>query len=726
MTRMLGFITGVFFSTISFAQTDSSNLIKIIQPKTLNNQSKPLIKASSYQLVEIKINRLKQNLNKQSTSGLLIKLPHPDGTFHTYRLEENHTLNPGLSKQFPTIKTYNGYGLNESKEFVKFDITPQGLHAMILAPGKNPIFIDPYLKNNKQIYIVYFQKDFISNKKAHCNVSENNHSFNYLDRVSSFINFSSCTLHTYRLAVAATAEYTEFTGGTVEDALAAQATTINRVNGIYETDIGVQLEIIPQNANIIYTNPNDQPYTSGNPSLLIDENQVNLTAVIGLDNFDIGHVFDANENGSGLASLGSVCVADRKAQGVTGQAAPIGDPFDVDYVAHEMGHQFSANHTFNNSCNGNRNDDTAVEPGSGSTIMGYAGICAPNVQANSDPYFNGISLQEMGTFLTETGSTCGTQQPINAAPIVNQPVNITVPANTPISLVASAEGTNANAFTYGWEQMDNEITIQPPRSTATGGPNFRSRLPTLDSTRYLPDLTSLISNGPFTWEVLSSVSRTMNFRITVRKNELGGSCNAYQDMTVTVNAGAGPFEVINPTTSGIEWFANSLQTVNWSVANTNLPPINATNVDILLSIDGGITYPYTLLENIPNNGSALIRLPNVTTDNARIMIRNSERTFFNISKNNFKLLSPSIILTTAIRNPLNKTQAFIYANVRGESAQSTYQVNGIPNASIVYDQLLQRFVISNILTPRKVPISITFINEDFSSTSNTLTIPGIL
>jgi hypothetical protein len=185
--------------------------------------------------------------------------------------------------------------------------------------------------------------------------------------------------------------------------------------------------------------------------------------------------------------------------------------------------------------------------------------------------------------------------------------------------------------------MDNEATTQPPVATATGGPNFRSFDPSLDSNRYFPNLASLASNGPFTWEVLPSVARVMDFRLSVRDNHGVGSCNDYTDVTVTTNASAGPFVINYPSATGITWVGGSTQTVTWSVANTNVAPINCTDVRILLSVDGGQTYPYVLSATTANDGTETIVCPNVSTNTARVMVMSGAQTFFDISNNNFTI-----------------------------------------------------------------------------------------
>ncbi len=737
MTRTFLSSSLLLLSSLASAQDKIiNNFYNEINPATIASLKKS-INASSYRIITVDLQQLYTELESaphrdglKTGVPLQIELPQPDGSIKRYQVMENSTLNPELSAQFPMIKTYDGYGIDNPGELAKFDLTPNGFHAMILSPGKSPVFIDPLQTGKTEFYIIYYKKDSINTSKLKCGVhSENTLNYNQV-AFQHFADFNPCELKKYRLAIAATAQYTQFYGGTVPAAQAAQTTTINRVNGVYETDMAITLEIIGTNANIIYTNPNNQPYTSGNPNAMIEQNQVNVDAVIGTANYDIGHVVDAA--GSGLAQIGCVCDPDIKAMGVTGRTAPVGDAFDIDYVAHEIGHQFSAQHVQNNDCE--RNPPTAVEPGSGSTIMGYSGICEPNIQSNSDAYFNGISLQQMGNFVASPANNCAVTTPIPAAPII-QRTNIApitfIPVLTPFALTANAlSPVNTAALTYTWEQMDNEITPQPPVSTSTGGPNFRSRLPKSSGTRYLPDLISLANNGPFTWEVLSSVSRNLNFKVSVRNNTPGGSCNAYTDVRLMTTEAAGPFVVTYPAQSGVNWSGISPERVNWNIANTNAFPVNASLVNISLSTDGGQSYPYVLATEVANIGRAEICVPNIGTTTARIMVQACNGTFFNISPNNFIInavpaRAPQLL--KADRNGMNTREAFVlYADCIPPSNE-LYSVNGSPGATIRLDHKNHRFIIGNITTPKRTVVTITAKDSNgISRTSNPVTIPSIL
>ncbi|CZH40434.1 Ser-Thr-rich glycosyl-phosphatidyl-inositol-anchored membrane family [Legionella pneumophila] len=739
-TMIRTFLTAFLMLLCSLALAQEkvvTHFFKEVNSSIAISEGKANIQASQYRVVDIDVNQLYAELeNAPHRDGistgipLQLELPQPDGTVKRYQVMENSTLAPELSTKFPEIKTYDAYGVDNPGELVKFDLTPQGFHAMILSPGRDTVFIDPLIKGNTQYYMIYYKKDFITSKKMKCGVKNQNQPLINAASKRDFTDFNPCVLKKYRLALAATAQYTQFHGGTVPQALAAETTTVNRVNGIFEIDMAITMQIIANNNLIIYTDPNTQPYTSGDPDKMIGENQANIDKEIGAANYDIGHVVDAA--GSGLAQTPSVCINGEKAMGVTGQSNPVGDPFDVGYVAHEIGHQFGANHVQNNNCQ--RNNPTAVEPGSGSTIMSYAGICDPNVQDDSDPYFNGISLQEMGDFVSDATHTCPVKTSIPSAPVI-QGTNggVKIPAQTPFALTATATKIGGNeALTFAWEQQNNEASQQPPVSTSRVGPNFRSFSPQVSGTRYFPNLNALANNGPFTWEVLPSVSRTLKFRVTVRRNTPGGSCNAYTDTTLSVESKAGPFVVTNPTESGITWTGISPRTVTWDVANTNLPPINARFVNILLSIDGGQTFPFTLLSNVDNTGNEVICVPNLNSSTARIMVQASNGTFFNVSKNNLTIIPvpprpPE--LTRADRNPMDTSKAFVlYANCI-PTGNDVYTVNGLPpGATVRFDANNRRFIIENINTPKRVRnVTITATDENgVSRTSNAITIPSIL
>lgn len=710
--------------------------------------AKQSISTKRHRLVELDLAYLKAHLAEldtpkgiQKAASVYVDLPDLDGHVVRYQVFKNTTMNPKLAAKFPEIKTYDARTENGAA-VAKLDVTPAGFHAMIVAPGKQTVFIDPYNKKSDQVYKIYRSDQITRHQSFSCDVHSPKTANDKMSlspigmKKQGFIPFGTCTLKKYRLALAATFEYTRFTGGTLQTALAAQVTTINRVNGIFERDIAVTLELIANNDAVICTYQNcpsaptapagTVPYVSGNTDQMYDANQINVERIIGTAGYDIGHVFDQNTKNSGLAGLGVVCKNTEKAFGVTGSVRPVGDPFDVDYVAHELGHQFGANHTHNNNCN--REPLTSVEPGSGSTIMGYAGICAPNVQSNSDAYFHGINLEEIGNYLSS--ASCSVD-----IPIPNHPTNImanigskanptVLPSGTPLMFTASAIPGSVNAnLTYTWEQMNPEVSTQPPVSTSLNGPNFRSFSPQSLPTRYLPNLASLANNGPFMWEVLSTVGRRMDFRVSVRSNTLPASCNAYADFGIQIDPLSGPFLVTYPSQKTDTWVPNTNGLVQWDVANTNLGgAVNAENVDIFLSTDGGLTYPTLLAQNVSNNGQTTVNVPNIETNMARVMVTSSSRTFFNISKNNFMITAKAFKLTEALRNPMDRSSAFIYFNaLPGFWNNATFSVNGLPaGASVSLDLEKNRFVIQNITTPQSANISISILSGGGTITTDTI------
>jgi hypothetical protein len=649
----LSLLTSCAFSNLVHAQqiSGSTSGWSSISESSILPVGKRIIQPNVYLTYRLDVAKIRSILSQvkrygQGNSPVYLNLPKSDGTFATYEIIENETMSQGLADKFPEIRSYDGIATDKSGEVVKLDLTPQGFHAMILIPGKVTDFIDPYSFGGGDIenYIVYSKADFQSDKYFQCHLDQAEVTGKENTDVPK--SFGNCTKRTYRVAIAATGEYTAFQGGTLANAQAAQVTTMNRVNGVYMRDLAVTLTIVPNNNLIIYLNAGSDPYTNGDPNSMINENQTNITNVIGSSNFDIGHVFGTNSGG--LAGLGVVCQNSQKASGVTGSGSPVGDPFDIDYVAHEMGHQFGGDHSFRGnagSCSGNGNGPTAMEPGSGSTIMAYAGICSPqNVQNNSNDYFHGVNMAQIHTFINGSGNGCAVSSaiPNQSAPSISSTNgNVSIPAGTPFALTAVATDADGDVLTYCWEQMNNQNSTQPPVATSTNGPNFRSFTPVTSGTRYFPSLAKLVSNGPFTWEMLPTVSRTMNFRCTVRDNEVNGGCNDHKDVTVSLTASAGPFLVTYPNTTGITWFGLSTKTVTWDVANTDQAPVSCANVDILLSTDNGVTFS-NVANDVPNTGSYTINVPNVNTTQAFIMVMSQNGTFFDLSNKKFTITSSGV------------------------------------------------------------------------------------
>lgn len=637
-----------------------------------------------------------------------ISLPLPGGGFQRFRLFASPVMAPELQAQYPEIQCFSGVGIDNPSSRVKCDFTPWGFHAMILTPGQSPVYIDPYIHGNQEFYTVYFKKDYAPSKEDAMWTCETESVGEELkpgtDAPENIVN-GDCQLRRYRLALACTGEYANFHGGTKPLVLAAMNTSMNRVNGVYENDFAVTMVIIANNDLIIYLNSATDPYTNGNGGTMLGENASTLTTVIGNANFDIGHVFSTG--GGGVAGLGVVC-GTGKARGVTGGGSPVGDPFDIDYVAHEMGHQFGANHTQNNNCN--RVASASMETGSASTIMGYAGICSPNVQNNSDDYFHAISMQEVYSFIINgNGNNCPVKLNLgNNNPVVSGGADFTIPRSTPFVLTATGSDMDGDTLTYCWEQMDPQFATMPPVTTSATGPLFRSYTGTASPSRFFPRLPDLINNVNSTWEELPGVARSMKFRVTVRDNNFNAGCTDEDDVVVTVDGTAGPFVVIAPNTN-VTWLVGTPQTVTWDVSGTNIAPVNCASVRILLSLDGGQTYPIVLADNVPNNGTASIVTPNNPSTLCRVKVESVGNVFFDISNQNFKIElppSPTFVLSaTPTSQTICASDSAVYTinalSLSGFDAPITFTAAGAPagaNVFVTPETLVPSGLVSVVVT----------------------------
>ncbi|GAA3519745.1 hypothetical protein GCM10022393_37430 [Aquimarina addita] len=610
---------------------------------------------TNYQLFNLNKDLLISILKKsaprdsQKKTTTIIDLPVEGGMLQKFSVQEASTLDKDLAKRFVDIKSYVAHGIDDPTSVARFSISQIGLHAMISSGNHATIFIDPYTKDKKE-YICYAKKDVPSDPNSfECLVEEQVKKEIPQNPSRNFRNANDGKLRTFRLALVCTGEYAQFhleNQSIAPDAsdeikkatvLAAMNTTMTRVNGVFERDLALTMVIINQTTEMIFFDPATDGLTNNDATNLINESQTTCDNIAGFNNYDIGHTFSTG--GGGLASLRSPCTTS-KARGITGSSRPIGDSYDIDYVAHEIGHQYGGNHTQNNRCN---QSNASVEPGSASTIMGYAGICTPNVQNNSDAYFHAISIEEMWNNISGGRSTCGEESNTNnTAPTANAGANFTIPASTPFILKGTGTDSNSdNILTYCWEQMDNESADMPPSANSTVGPTFRSISPTASPDRYMPALPTVIAGATSsTWEVVPSVSRTMNFRLTVRDNSPGGASTASDDTEITVSENAGPFIVMVPNTN-INWAAGSTQSITWDVAGTTANGIDVENVDILLSTDGGNTYPTTIASAVANDGSQNITVPNLVGTQNRIMVRGTNHIFYDISNTNFIITSGS-------------------------------------------------------------------------------------
>jgi subtilisin-like proprotein convertase family protein len=575
-------------------------------------------------------------------SSVIVPMPDAQGNILHFRVYKAPVMHKELAAKYPGITSYIGQCIERPSSMLRFSITLFGLHAMALTTSQGTWYIDPYTKD-AQNYIIYKHADLQTNNVFSCLTSGNDNtdrrvSGNILQELAPLDNGN---FRTYRLAIATTVEYSAFQieqaglqNGTRDEKMAAVLSaitvTMTRVNSMFERDLSVSLELIPNNDLIVFIEE-DELNNEDAGELLEGGNEI-IYATIGAENFDIGHSFGTG--GGGLAA-GAPC-SDFKAGAMTGLGSPVGDGFDINYVAHEMGHQFGAGHTFNIECGGNRADDLAYEPGSGTTIMAYAGVCYPNIQYFSDAQFHAISIQQMRSRINGESNCVPLIPTGNIPPVANAGRDYVIPKGTAFILEGLGTDGNNDVLTYNWEQMNKEISEQPPVPTALGGPNFRS-LPISESpNRFMPRIEDVLNNNLFpTWEVIPTVGRVLDFALTVRDNNINGGESATDYMHIDVAAGAGPFTVTSPNTA-VTWQAGSNHTVTWNVAGTTENGVNTPYVEILLSTDGGFTYPEVIALGVPNDGSEIILVPNLPGQ-GRIMVRGHNNIFYDISNSNFTI-----------------------------------------------------------------------------------------
>ncbi len=653
LKTLLTFVSTLIITNI-FAQSSSDGLWSklpstVIERDKVNRSSFP----STYHLFQLNLNGLRAQLvnapvlfSNTNQADLILEFPNSDGTFEKFKIYESSIMDPILEAKFPMIKTYAAQGIDDPTATMRFSITQFGLHTMSLSGIKSTVYIDPYT-TDLATYIVYGRNALGADAQTFECLTDDQVTLPSLQKQSgdgnmTVQNINDQKLRTYRLAQSCTAEYGNIFAGTGTVAQqkaniqAQMAITMNRVNGVYERDLAVKMVFIANNDLIIYLGATgSDPWTNEwntKTAQTIDAN-------IGVANYDIGHNF--NTTGGGNAGcLSCVCLSTsqtgtHKGRGYTGRANPTGDAFDIDYVAHEMGHQFGGYHVMN-TCSRSGNGTTEVEPASGSSIMGYAGICSSNVQANSHDDFNYVNIRDISANIkTGNSSSCAAITTLtNSAPTASAGIDYIIPKSTAFILEGTATDANGmSSLTYNWSQ--NDPTQSPgnaaPLSTYSVGPLYRSISPTISPNRYMPALATVINNTlASTWEVTPSVGRTLNFSFIVRDNHVGGGQTASDLKLVTVNAASGPFSVTSQN-AATTWTATTTQTITWAVAGTSVAPVSTPSVNIFLSTDGGYTYPITLATNVPNNGSAIITVPSVTTTTGRYMVRGAGNIFYDLN-----------------------------------------------------------------------------------------------
>lgn len=686
------------------------------------NGSQATLNQKFYQTYQLDIDAFKLQLinaplraEMVTASNSKVYLPNIKGELEQFVVVETPVLSQELSELYPEIKTYLGFSVENSGIRARFSVTPQGLQTMVSYPDAPLNFTVPLSKTDNSSYIVYSRDIRTEGIKDFECLTEDE--FLPIDNSSiSNRDADDQTLRTFRIAISTTGEYTNFwddgnagNGNAQEDALAQVVSTLNRTNEVFEVDMAVTFTLV-SGIETIFANTTTDPYSQpvGAPQSN-NQLQSTLTSVVGEANYDIGHLFVYGGNNGNAGCIGCVCVNGSKGRGFSAHqftdnnGGPyMSDFFDIDYVPHEIGHQMGANHTFSHFSEG---AGVNAEPGSGTTIMGYAGITGSNnVQNHSDPYFHYYSISQILNNLNNRTCWVGTSIS-NNPPIADAGSDFTIPKGTAFVLKgAASEADTDDILTYTWEQIDNGTT-----TSSNFGPNkttgavWRSRPPSTSTDRFMPIIERVIA-GELTetnpgitadnssWETVSNVTRTLNFALTVRdRSEANGvgqmPQSDFDTMTVNVDGSAGPFVVTSQTTN-ITWDAGSNQTVTWDVAGTDAGAVNTPTVNILLSTDGGFTYPFVMATDVPNNGSAIVNVP-ITggdTSTARVKVEGNNNIFYAINSTNFSIQESEFVFNVEetvvdICTPEDAVYNFTYNTFLGFTDTTTFSAIGLPTGA---------------------------------------------
>lgn len=632
-----------------------------------------------YKLDEMNLKVRMWNLSEDPAQGIIISLPMPDGTIRDFKVWQTPMMPDVLAAKYPDIKTFTAEAVDCRLVTAKIDFTVYGFSAMIY-DGEHTSFIDPYDNYHDGFYMVHYKRDEARSvtERMHCEVKGDADELpggTMLETVNTGLpklaqrTSNGYQLRSYRLALSCSNQYaiaaTGVASPTITQALSKMTTTMNRVNGVYNREFSVQMNFIANEDTLIWTAPTGtingtDPFNAinSNGASCLGVNQTQCTNRVGSANYDLGHVFTTG--GGGISGLGIVCTNSQKARSVTGLPSPVGDGFDIDYVAHEMGHEFGSNHTFNNnadgSCSGNASTNYAYEPSSGSTILAYAGICTPdNVQSNSDAYFHASSLVQIQAKLAGSEDVCAVKTSTGNK-LVYVPAfsaSYKIPYKTPFELIAptAVDSVADTVISYCWEQWNRGDFGARIKDTYFRGPIFRSYSPkNYDTVRMFPklsmilsgNLTAVTSSGAL-GEKAPDTTRFLTFKLTLRNILNGKGCFLFPDDTIHVDAistgsanNYGGFKVTSQNTLGLSYTGASTQTITWDVVGTNAAPVSAANVKIYMSANAGSTWPY-YIGTFPNTGTATITVPNppVTSAVCRFKVKGENNIFFNINTKSF-------------------------------------------------------------------------------------------
>lgn len=603
----------------------------------------------------------------EAAKGVLptIDLPLPNGRTQTFRVIESSVLHPNDQANWPQLRTYRILQAGQPHYNGRMSVTPRGITA-VFNTADGEVFIEPYAAQQQQYYVVYYNRDVqltdaqLPQLSCGYQPSEAELTHQHTARPSSSSSAAKTSapaiVREYVLALTCTGEYAQLKGGTVETVLASFVEGVNLANATFEREVGVRARLIENAHLLVYLNAGTDPFINAdNGGELLSQVRGAITgAGFPTTAYDMGHVFTGGCTDVGGVVSGNTCTGG-KDRAVTCHYSGSIQAIIRGVFTHEVAHQFSVAHSWANCPNslGQLASGSAYEPGSGSTIMSYAGACGnQNIQSNNDDYYHGHSIEQFLDYTREgNADQCATFiTTSNTEPKVTLPYQdgFFIPISTPFELVASAVDQEGDALTYCWEQMDLDLMIRDIGDPAGNTPLFRSYSPVAQPNRVFPRMTRIVNNQSNVSEVLPTYSRNLTFRCTVRDNNPEIGATVWEQVAFRSTATAGPFLVLSPNTADEVWRAGEYREVTWDVANTDNDVVNCQTVDIRLSTDGGFTYPITLIEGARNNGSAFVHVPNVSGSNMRIRVEASENVFFDISNANFRIdpaTAPSYTVT---------------------------------------------------------------------------------
>lgn len=636
MYKFLAFL--ILVCSVSTIQAQNKNYWKQVDKSSVELRNFQDLQTERYQSYALDFALLQKQILSNPKSTII--LPDPNGDFVEFTYEASSNMEEGLQKKYPDITSYKGK--TKDGKYLRFTLSKNGLNAIFQTEdGVSKIAT---AANNDQNYLSYFFTDHYHPDQFYCGVTEIAKELEYEELSGANKGLVLEELVTYRMAIASTAEFSNKYGGTTASVLTKINDVLNDLNFYYELEVAIHFNLVEQNDLIIFFDSSTDGYNNNDLGTMLGQNQIKLSELIGADNYDVGHVFGTSGSGGaiGIAALSSACNPQNKARGATSDVGNM-----VRTFLHEIGHQFSANHTFN-YCNqddatggGNANSGTAYEPGGGSTIMAYATACGSNAYSQAEDYFHVNSL--LSIYAHSRNQSCGaTTVTNNNKPEItfSYPNNFSIPKETPFKLTGDAEDEDSEDFLlYTWEQYN--VGPATPLGTVFGNAaSFRSYSPSVQKTRVFPKMSDLANGTDNIAEVLPNYARNFNFIFTARDGSDGhGSIATYEVKFKSINE-SGPFVVNYP--NGFESFEfGDYVKVEWDVANTFSSSVNCKNVNIKLSTNSGNDYPYDLVIGTPNDGEAWVFMPEISTTNARIMVEAADNIFFDIGDQNFSIKAPT-------------------------------------------------------------------------------------